>query len=176
MATQRYVCLLRGINVGGRNPVSMAALREAFEDAGYGEVGTYIQSGNVVFATDAPAKSLEQKIEGMLESRFKIPLVVVVRSHRQLRAVVDKAPKGFGHATHHSDAIFLYLNLCSEELYLRDRGLLSKVVWDIWEAEMRSTLASAPYVRAWPSLAAQLGSYPAFVAFVESAQRDRAEG
>ena len=37
-----------------------------------------------------------------------------------------------------------YLNLCSEELYLRDCGLLSNVVWDIWEADMRSTLASAP--------------------------------
>ena len=48
MATTRYVALLRGINVGGRNPVAMSDLRAAFEAAGYQAVSTYIQSGNVV--------------------------------------------------------------------------------------------------------------------------------
>ena len=115
MATQRYVALLRGINVGGRNPVAMAALRTAFEDAGYGAVSTYIQSGNVLFESDAPAKTLEQKIETMLERTFKIPLVVVVRSHRQLRAIVDKAPAVFGAGTHHSDVIFLKAPLTSRQ-------------------------------------------------------------
>lgn len=109
MATTRYLALLRGINVGGKNPVPMAELRTAFESAGYDEVATYIQSGNVLFETDAPAGGLEDDIEAALESHFGIPLVVVVRSHRQLRAVVDKAPAGFGASpdTYHSDALFL---------------------------------------------------------------------
>ena len=53
MATKRYVALLRGINVGGRNPVPMADLRATFEAAGYTSVSTYIQSGNVLFESDA---------------------------------------------------------------------------------------------------------------------------
>jgi uncharacterized protein (DUF1697 family) len=103
------VALLRGINVGGRNPVAMAALREAFEGAGFGSVSTYIQSGNVLFTMGAPARSLESEIEAVLERRFGVPLVVVVRSHGQLRKVVTNAPDGFGGSpdTHHSDAIFL---------------------------------------------------------------------
>ncbi len=64
-----------------------------------------------------------------------------------------------------------YLNLCSEEFYLKDRKLLSDAVWGIWDAEMRSTLASPPYSRAWPTLAGQFDSYPAFKQFVEAAQR-----
>ncbi len=116
MAT-RYVALLRGINVGGRNPVAMTELRKAFEGDGYGAVRTYIQSGNVLFETDRPARSLEDDVEAMLERRLGVPLVVVVRSHRQLRAVVQKAPAGFGAdpSTHHSDAIFLKRPLTSRQ-------------------------------------------------------------
>jgi uncharacterized protein (DUF1697 family) len=117
MGAERYVALLRGINVGGRNPVAMADLRAAFETAGYGAVRTYIQSGNVLFESDAPSTSLENDLEGMLERRFGFPLVVVVRSHRQLRTTVDKAPPGFGEApdTYHSDAIFLKHPLSSRQ-------------------------------------------------------------
>ena len=92
MATKRYVALLRGINVGGRNKVAMADLRQAFEDGGYGSVRTHIQSGNVLFRSSAARKSLEDGIERVLEDRLGVPLVVVVRSHDQLRGVVERAP------------------------------------------------------------------------------------
>ncbi|HLM17274.1 MAG TPA: DUF1697 domain-containing protein [Acidimicrobiia bacterium] len=109
MASTQYVTLLRGINVGGRNKVPMAELRSAFEDAGYTDVRTYIQSGNVVFASNAPRRSLEVDIEKMLERHLGYPLVVVIRSHAQLRSVVANAPAEFGAkpGTYHSDAIFL---------------------------------------------------------------------
>jgi uncharacterized protein (DUF1697 family) len=106
---RRYVALLRGINVGGRNKVPMADLRRAFEDGGYGAVRTYIQSGNVLFESAAARRSLEDDIERLLEARFQTPLVVVVRSRDQYRDVVEHAPAGFGREpdTYHSDVIFL---------------------------------------------------------------------
>ena len=112
-----YLALLRGVNVGGRNPVAMADLREALEAAGYGAVRTYIQSGNVLFESGAPPTSLEDDLEAVLERRFGLPLVVVVRSLRQLRSVVQKAPAGFGQepATYHSDVIFLKSPLASRQ-------------------------------------------------------------
>lgn len=106
----RYVALIRGINVGGRNAVAMADLRAAFEAAGFQQVSTYINSGNVLFESDRRGQaSLEADLETMLEGRFGIPLVVVLRSHRQLRDVIGKAPHGFGTepGTYHSDVIFL---------------------------------------------------------------------
>ena len=111
------MALLRGINVGGRNPVAMAELRAAFEAEGYNAVSTYIQSGNVLFESDAPSDSLEEALEATLERRLGVALVVVVRSHRQLRDIVEKAPHGFGSDpdTYHSDVIFLKAPLSSRQ-------------------------------------------------------------
>jgi len=105
----RYVALLRAVNVGGRNKISMAELRSAVEDAGHTDVTTYIQSGNVLFRSGAPRHGLASDIERVLEQRFGLPIVVVVRSHAQLRSVVRKAPASFGASPqeHHSDVIFL---------------------------------------------------------------------
>ena len=96
MARTRHVALLRGINVGGRNAVAMTDLRAVFDDAGYEQVRTYINSGNVLFESRRPAKGLEDEIEHMLERQFGIPLIVVVRSHARYRAVVRDAPNKFG--------------------------------------------------------------------------------
>lgn len=108
-AAKPFVALLRGVNVGGRNPVPMVDLRAVFEDLGFGAVATYIQSGNVVFTTADPASSLETRIEQALERRFGTELTVVVRSLAQVRGVVHEAPDGFGQSpgTYHSDVVFL---------------------------------------------------------------------
>ncbi|WP_197382603.1 DUF1697 domain-containing protein [Mycolicibacterium mengxianglii] len=115
MPSTRYVALLRGINVGGRNLVAMKDLRAAMEGHGLADVSTYIQSGNVLFETESSSKTLETEIEATLEKAFGVPLVVVVRSHRQLRAVIAGAPAGFGRQpdTYHSDCVFLKAPLTS---------------------------------------------------------------
>jgi uncharacterized protein (DUF1697 family) len=105
-----YVALLRGINVGGKNLIRMPALKAAFETAGFENVSTYIQSGNVLFeAPDADSAKLTKRIEKMLAEAFNYVPTVVVRSRRQMRAVVDRAPKGFGSqpAKYLYDVVFL---------------------------------------------------------------------
>ncbi len=107
----RYVALLRGINVGGKNPIPMPALKATFEAEGFDDVRTYIQSGNVVFA--APSSSvveLTRRIEPMLAKAFDhYDASVVVRSTGQMRSIVDRAPDGFGvePATYRYDVTFL---------------------------------------------------------------------
>jgi uncharacterized protein (DUF1697 family) len=102
------VALLRGINVGGRNLIKMPALRACFEANGFGDVATYIQSGNAVF-TAPSASELTRRIEAMLAAAFDYVPTVVVRNRKQMRAVVDRAPKGFGAepAKYRYDVIFL---------------------------------------------------------------------
>lgn len=65
-----------------------------------------------------------------------------------------------------------YLNLCSEQFYLRRRFLLSNGVWRIWDAEMRRTLASLPYREAWSAVRQEFVSYPEFARFVDACQRE----
>ena len=107
-----YLVLLRGINVGGKNKVPMAELRQLLEDIGYSDVSTYIASGNVVLRSDRSAAEIKSRIEDALPRAFRLHselISVLVLTHAQLRAVVKGKPKGFGEnpGTFHSDAIFL---------------------------------------------------------------------
>ena len=93
----RYVALLRGINVGGKNLIKMPALAECFEANGFEDVATYIQSGNVMFsAPSTRAAELIVRIENMLVATFELPIKVVVRSRAQMGSIVQRAPAGYG--------------------------------------------------------------------------------
>ena len=91
-----YVALLRGINVGGKNLIRMPALKECFEADGFDDVVTYIQSGNVLFRGTGSGAVLTTRIEKMLNASFDYKASVVIRSHAQMRSVVEEAPKGYG--------------------------------------------------------------------------------
>ena len=88
-----HVALLRGINVGGRNKVPMADLREVVTSLGHTGVSTYIQSGNVLFSTaeDDTAK-LAAELESAIEDRFGIWSSVVVLSRDELARVLAANP------------------------------------------------------------------------------------
>ena len=108
----QYLVLLRGINVGGKNPVPMAELRKLLEQLGYADVASYIASGNVVLRSDEEPARIKATIEEALPKAFKLHsevVAVLVLSHAELRAIVRKKPAGFGEQpdTYHSDAIFL---------------------------------------------------------------------
>ena len=104
-----FVALLRGINVGGNNVIRMADLRACLEADGFGDVRTYIQSGNVVFTASGSSATLTARLERTLSAGFGYEATVAVRSARQLRAIVDAAPKGFGvdRERYRSDVLFL---------------------------------------------------------------------
>src|SRR5690242_18802740 len=112
MRMKSYVILLRGINVGGKNKVPMSELKTCLEDLGYENVRTYIASGNVIVQSDKSPKEMKAEIEKVLPERFKLDnelIKVLVLNKKQLQAVIDDKPKGFGDQpdTYHSDAIFL---------------------------------------------------------------------
>jgi uncharacterized protein (DUF1697 family) len=74
-----YIALLRGINVGGGNRVTMAELRSLCGDLGWRGVRTYIQSGNVIFQAEGPRSSLGAALEGAIEQQLGLSIPVVVR-------------------------------------------------------------------------------------------------
>jgi uncharacterized protein (DUF1697 family) len=106
----RYVALLRGINVGGNNLIKMTALRACFEKQGFDDVATFIASGNVLFtASAAGAAKLAGLIEGALSSTFAYDASIVLRSQKEMRDIVARAPAGFGKQPdkYRYDVIFL---------------------------------------------------------------------
>jgi uncharacterized protein (DUF1697 family) len=108
----KYVVLLRGINVGGKNKVPMSELKKCLEDLDFTDVSTYIASGNALITSDQTSAEIKHQIETMLPRCFKLDselIKVLVLTHAQLQAVVDNKPTGFGEQpdTYHSDVIFL---------------------------------------------------------------------
>jgi uncharacterized protein (DUF1697 family) len=86
----KYVALLRGVNVGGKNILPMKELVQMFVKAGCRDVATYIQSGNVVFSAPAAVvKKLPAQITAAIEKRFGHKVPVVLRSNEQLARTIE---------------------------------------------------------------------------------------
>jgi uncharacterized protein (DUF1697 family) len=87
-----YVALLRAINLGPRNQIKMADLRAMFAVLGYGDVQTYIQSGNVVFQAEEDEQSLRQRIEQQIEATFGFPVTVALRASDEMALISAQSP------------------------------------------------------------------------------------
>jgi uncharacterized protein (DUF1697 family) len=89
----RYVALLRGINVGSRNRVAMADLRQLTEALGHTEVATYIQSGNVLFTSpDTDCSGLADALQAAIARTLAVQPAVVVLSPADLAQVIADNP------------------------------------------------------------------------------------
>lgn len=90
----RHVVLLRGINLGPRNRIAMPALRETLEEAGFEDVRTYVQSGNVVVSTRLRPEQTRKACERAIADAFGLEIAVVVRTRAELARVVERNPLG----------------------------------------------------------------------------------
>lgn len=93
----RSLALIRGINVGGNSLVKMAELKAVLEQAGFGNVITYIQSGNVFFDSNNPDQlAVASQISAHIKARFDVGAAVVVFTRKEWQAVIDHAPSWWG--------------------------------------------------------------------------------
>jgi uncharacterized protein (DUF1697 family) len=88
----RYIALLRGINVTGRNKVPMSDLRTLCSKAGMTEVETYIQSGNLVVTASGSPGEVEEQLEKLIEKKFKLTIPVIVRRASDWPAYIKGNP------------------------------------------------------------------------------------
>ena len=89
----RYVALFGSINVGGKDRLTMADLRYAFEREEFEDVETVVASGNVLFSfDDRPTDGLEDLFAHMMRDRFDIASFVAVRTADEIRAAMEDNP------------------------------------------------------------------------------------
>lgn len=94
---KRYVALLRGVNISGKNKVPMAELKKCFEARGFLEVKTCLNSGNVVFSSDeADAAVLTGRIEHMIQQQFGMDIPVFIIPQEELAGILCHAPVWWG--------------------------------------------------------------------------------
>lgn len=117
-----WISILRGINVGGRNPIKMDALRAMFIQLGFSGVRSYIQSGNVIFNTDLiDSKSIEKLISEEIMKTFGFVVPVLVIQGEELRNIVENNPYLADSA---KDAAFIHITFLSEN---PDKTLIDKI-------------------------------------------------
>src|SRR5262245_42242732 len=122
MAQKQYLALLRGINVGGHNIIKMPLPTACLAGTPFNHSRTYIQSGNVLFTSnEKDIDRITRKMEQVLSKEFNYQSRVVIVSEDTLRAVVNRAPKGFGKKPleYRYDVIFLKKPLTSAEAIQR---------------------------------------------------------
>lgn len=87
-----YIALLRGINVGGKNIIKMAELKQALTSIGLVDVKTYIQSGNILFKSNETEDILRNKIETLIKDAFGLSISVVIRTSFELDNIISNCP------------------------------------------------------------------------------------
>lgn len=92
----KYISLLKGINVGGKRKVKMDDLKIIYNDLGFTEVKTYIQSGNVIFdSNETNIILLEEKIENKIYDKYLFQVPVIIKIKEQFEEILRKTPKEF---------------------------------------------------------------------------------
>lgn len=93
----RYIGFLRGINISGRNKISMAELKKAFEEHGLKDAKTYLNSGNVIFFSDeTDREQVRNQIEAMIKKQFGLDVPVFVILKEALEDILHHAPEWWG--------------------------------------------------------------------------------
>lgn len=117
---KRYIALLRGINISGKNKISMAELKSGFTVLGFSDVVTYLNSGNVVFSSTVDDENvLSSQINAMIKDRFDLEIPVFIILQESLAKLLNRAPDWWGSENKeiYDNLIFLMAPLTYEDFY-----------------------------------------------------------
>ena len=113
----KYLALLRGINVGGKNKVEMPRLRALFESLAYTDVQTYINSGNVLFTADEPIDSILDNVEVNFKKEFGFAIPILVKTQKDVIRVVEAVPAEWANDKEQkTDVAYLFPEIDYEEI------------------------------------------------------------
>lgn len=117
---KRYIALLRGINISGKNKIAMSELKKCFAELGFAEIVTYLNSGNVIFSSAIEDKDvLSNKVQLMIKDRFHLEIPVFIILQEELAELLKNAPDWWGDDNReiYDNLIFLMSPLSYEEFY-----------------------------------------------------------
>ncbi len=120
---KRWISIVRGINVGGRNAIKMVDLRDMFVQLGFSDVRSYIQSGNVIFESNLiDSKSIEKSISEGIQKRFGLAVQILVLEKETLGKILKNNP--FSQDSFKDNAC-MHITFLSEN---PDKSLIDKII------------------------------------------------
>lgn len=113
----KYIALLRGINISGKNKIAMSELKKEFINLGYKEVTTYLNSGNVVFESNInDKKAIKKDIQLMIKNKFDFDIPTYVITSQELEELINHSPERWGKANKKIYDISKISNISEEEI------------------------------------------------------------
>lgn len=117
---KKYIALLRGINISGKNKIAMSELKAGFIETGYTAVSTYLNSGNVIFSGDTDdINILSDTIKSMIKNKFGLDIPVFVILQNELEDILNNAPDWWGNDNKeiYDNLILMFPLLSYDEFY-----------------------------------------------------------
>jgi uncharacterized protein (DUF1697 family) len=135
-----WVGLLRGVNVGGANKLPMKDLRASIEWLGYRNVESYIQSGNLIFESDAQEERVVSDLRRLIEDRHGLTVPVVARTFSEMEAAL------IGHPSANGDVDPKLLHVAFLDRAPDDPGSVAADAWapDLWSVSGRELYLTYP--------------------------------
>lgn len=116
----KYIVLLRGINISGKNKIDMKNLKIETENLGYHNVITYLNSGNLIFTSDIKDKSIiSNSIYNMIKDKFNLDILVYITTYEELKELLDNSPSFWntGNKEIYDNIIFIIEPYTYKEVY-----------------------------------------------------------
>ena len=116
----KYIALLRGINISGKNKISMSELKKILEENRYKNVITYLNSGNVIFEGNTDNKeNMMQDIYKIVKNKFNLEIPIFIISQLELEDILNNNPEWWGTENKeiYDNLIFIITPTKYEEVY-----------------------------------------------------------
>lgn len=116
----KYIALLRGINISGKNKISMPELKKLLEENNYQNVSTYLNSGNIIFECNKNNKqTIMDNIHTLIENKFLLQIPVYIMTDKELENILNNSPKWWGSSNKeiYDNLIFIIPPTKYEEVY-----------------------------------------------------------
>lgn len=116
----KYIALLRGINISGKNKISMPELKKLLEENNYQNVSTYLNSGNIIFECNIDNKeTIMDNIHTLIKTKFLLDIPVYITTDKELETILNNSPKWWGSSNKeiYDNLIFIIPPIKYEEVY-----------------------------------------------------------
>lgn len=116
----KYIALLRGINISGKNKISMPELKKLLEENNYQNVSTYLNSGNIIFECNIDNKeTIMDNIHTLIKTKFLLDIPVYITTDKELETILNNSPKWWGSSNKeiYDNLIFIIPSTKYEEVY-----------------------------------------------------------
>ena len=120
---KKYIALLRGVNVGGKNKISMPLLKAAFIERGFFDVVTYLNTGNIIFTSEIQdAMLLQKQCQQIIKDVFHVDLAIAVISAYDLSEALLHAPNWWDNDTESKHNAIFAIAPASVESIIKEIG------------------------------------------------------